>query len=196
MTDLEAIADEVSTLLDAGLAGPYALFGHSMGALIAFEVAQRLARRGREPVALFVSGRAAPHLTSGYEGVKELSDDAFIDRMDTMYGGVPDLMRTDAEFRELYLPPLRADVSAVADYRPGATRPCRFAIHVYGGADDRSVTRTALEEWQRYAAGDFGVHIFPGNHFFVYSAQGPVVKSVTAALSKARATSSEGESGR
>jgi surfactin synthase thioesterase subunit len=186
LTDLQAIADDCARLAQPLLDRPYALFGHSMGALAAFEVARRLTAGGCEPLALFVSGRAAPHISRGYEGIEQLPDDEFITRMDTMFGGVPDLLKTDAEFRELYLPPLRADVAAVARYTPSDRSPCSFPIHVLGGSEDRSVTRAALEAWESYAASEFRVHVFPGDHFYVYSTREPVIALVSSALARAQ----------
>lgn len=187
LTDIQAIADECAALMEPLLDRPYALFGHSMGALAAFEVARRLTNVGREPLALFVSGRAAPHISRGHEHVAQLDDDDFITLMDTMYGGVPDLLKTDAEFRDLYLPPLRADVVAVAQYKPSAETPNSFPIHVLSGTEDHSVTRAALEAWESYAAGAFRLHMFPGDHFYVYSRREPVIELVSNALKQTHA---------
>ena len=188
LTDIQAIADDCARLIQPVLDRPYALFGHSMGALAAFEVARRLSAAGREPLALFASSRAAPHLSRGYENIEALGDDEFITQMDTMFGGVPDLLKTDAEFRDLYLPPLRADVTAVARYRPSSETPNSFPIHVLGGSEDHSVTRAALEAWESYAAGEFRLHMFPGDHFYVYSRREPVIALVSSALAQAHAT--------
>ncbi len=186
LTDIQAIADDCARLMQPILDRPYALFGHSMGALAAFEVARRLTAIGRQPLALFVSGRAAPHNSRGYEGIEELADDDFITRMDTMYGGVPELLKTDAEFRDLYLPPLRADVTAVARYKPSAETPNSFPIHVLCGTEDRSIERAALEAWESYAAGEFRLHMFPGDHFYVYSRREPVIALVSSALTQSQ----------
>jgi surfactin synthase thioesterase subunit len=188
LTDLHEIADRCAALIEPVLDRPFGFFGHSMGALVAFEVARRLRARDRVPMALFVSGRAAPHVARGYAGIADLSDDDFITKMDTMFGGVPELLKTDAEFRELYLPPLRADVEAVAAYRPVDDAPQPFPMYVLGGAEDRSVPREALDAWEGYAGGTFAVHTFPGDHFYVYSTREPVIEFVarTMALAGAR----------
>jgi surfactin synthase thioesterase subunit len=104
--------------------------------------------------------------------------------MDTMYGGVPDLLKTDAEFRDLYLPPLRADVAAVARYKPSDSSPNSFPIHVLAGTEDHSITRAALEAWESYAAGEFRLHMFAGDHFYVYSRREPVIALVSTALTQ------------
>jgi surfactin synthase thioesterase subunit len=185
LTDIHDIADRCLPWIEPLLDLPFAFFGHSMGAVIAFEVTRRLRERGHEPIALFVSGRGAPHVVRGSVEIEQLTDDEFISEMDRVYGGVPELLKTDMEFRELYLPPLRADVTAVARYRSLPTPPLTTPIHVLGGANDRSVTREALDAWASYAGGDFKVHVFPGDHFYLYAAREPVIALVSGELAHA-----------
>jgi medium-chain acyl-[acyl-carrier-protein] hydrolase len=192
LIDIHAIADECMALIDPLLDLPIAFFGHSMGALIAFELTRRLRDRGEEPAALFVSGRAAPHIVRGSPEIETMADDAFIDEMDRLYGGVPGLLRTDQEFRELYLPPLRADVTAVARYRPSDGAPLGLPVHVVGGTKDHSVPRESLDAWEPYASGDFDVHMFPGDHFHVYTAREAVIALVGGALARMSGRQTEG----
>jgi medium-chain acyl-[acyl-carrier-protein] hydrolase len=182
MKDLHAIANEVTRLIQPLLDRPFAFFGHSMGALVAFETARRLRDQGNGPQALFLSAREAPHLSKGREPLESLPDDEFIDAMDRIYGGVPAILREDFEFRDIYLPPLRADVTAVSHYRLIEGIPLDCPIHVLGGLSDRSVSRESLNAWDRHTAGRFGVHLFPGDHFYVNTARVAVISVVAAEL--------------
>jgi surfactin synthase thioesterase subunit len=182
LSDIHDIADRLAPLVEPLLDVPFAFFGHSMGALIAYELTRRLATRDKPPIVLFLSGRTAPHLVRASRPFESLTDDEFIAEMDRQYGGVPDLMRTDMEFRDLYLPPLRADVGAVARYRVLPSEPLTVPMHIVGGEDDGSSPRAHLEEWQRYAAGDYKMHMFPGDHFHLYSRREPVVAMVVREL--------------
>lgn len=177
--DLHTIADEVALELRATPEVPTAFFGHSMGALIAYETAQRLRNTSAAPRALIVSARIAPTLIETREPFGELDDEAFIEAMDRRYGGVPALLREDAEFRELYLPPLRADVMAVSAYRARDVQPLDCPIHALGGADDAATSRDGLDAWRGHTSGRFTLQILPGGHFFVQSARSDVVAFVS-----------------
>jgi surfactin synthase thioesterase subunit len=185
LSDIHDIADRLAPLVEPLLDVPFAFFGHSMGALIAYELTRRLATRGRAPMAVFISGRMAPHIVRVTKPVESFTDDEFIAEMDRQYGGVPELLRTDMEFRELYLPPLRADVGAVTRYRVVSRERLTMPLHVIGGEQDRSASRAQLDEWQPYAAGDFKVHMFPGDHFHLYARREPVIAMVARALENA-----------
>jgi surfactin synthase thioesterase subunit len=186
LSDIHEIADRCAPSVEPLLDVPFAFFGHSMGALVAYELTRRLATSGRAPIALFLSARAAPHiLRTTAHPLEALTDVEFMDAMDAQYGGVPDLMRTDMEFRELYLPPLRADVVAVARYRVVGRDQVSMPMHVVGGEGDLSAPRPELEAWQSYASSDFKVHMFPGDHFHVYSKREPVVAMVVRELEHA-----------
>jgi medium-chain acyl-[acyl-carrier-protein] hydrolase len=186
LSDIHEVADRCVPSVEPLLDVPFAFFGHSMGALVAYELTRRLASRGKTPIALFLSGRAAPHIARTVtRPLDSLTDLEFMDEMDRQYGGVPDLMRTDMEFRELYLPPLRADVLSVATYNVIARDQLSMPMHIVGGESDRSAPREQLDEWQPYAGSDFKVHMFPGDHFHLYSQREPVVAMVVRELEHA-----------
>jgi medium-chain acyl-[acyl-carrier-protein] hydrolase len=174
------VVERIQPLLDV----PFAFFGHSMGALAAFEVVRRLARTDKKAAMLFVSGRVAPHLRGEPEDLDELSDDEFIAVMDRRYGGIPSLLREDLEFRELYLPPLRADAVAVSRYAYVEGPPLDCPIFALGGVDDRSVPRDALDAWERHTRGDFRVQVFPGDHFYLQTARSALVTLISTGLAR------------
>jgi medium-chain acyl-[acyl-carrier-protein] hydrolase len=184
LEDLGTISDEISRSIEPLCDRPLAFFGHSMGALIAFETAKRVRARGMTPSALFLSGKGVTYGAGPLEGIEHLSDDEFIRLIDQRYGGVPALLKEDAEFRQLYLPALRADIAAVSRHRPTAATPFECPVHVLGGISDQTASRDSLEAWSREAVGHFNVHMFPGGHFFVQTARAAVLELLMSELSK------------
>ena len=185
LTDLRTISDAITSSIVPLADRPLALFGHSMGAVTAFETAKRLRARGVRLSALFLSGRGAPHWPNPSEDLDQLSDDDFIAAVDHRYGGVPALLKEDVEFRQLYLPVLRADIAAVSHHRDTEAPPFECPVHVLGGTGDVTAPREALEGWRRHGVGEFKVHLFPGGHFFVQTATGAVLELLAAELARA-----------
>jgi surfactin synthase thioesterase subunit len=147
---------------------PYALFGHSMGALVAFELAVALeASEGRGPDCLFVSGRRAPDEPHTASFIHDLPDEEFLDALDRSYGGVPDAIRHEPELLALLLPALRADVRTFETYTRLSDTRVRCPVHVSGGADDTRPRPDELRGWQRVAEQDISVRLFPGGHFYL-----------------------------
>ena len=146
---------------------PFAFWGHSMGALVAFELArQQAGHGGPSPRHLFVSGRQAPQLVERREPIPDVPDAEFIVELQRRYGGVPDAIARDPEVRALYLPTIRADLELVSryTYQPGPPLAC--GLSVFGGLADH-VSRVELEAWQTQTTGSFRIHLLPGDHFFV-----------------------------
>jgi medium-chain acyl-[acyl-carrier-protein] hydrolase len=160
---------------------PFALFGHSMGALIAFEVTTALEQRGGpSPTRLFVSGRRPPDELHQGDDVADLPDDEFLDAMQRSYGGIPDVVRNEPELLALFLPSLRADIRALETYRPLGEQPVRCPVRVYGGAQDRHPRPSQLAGWQRVAARDVSIRVFDGDHFYLAEAR----EALTADIAK------------
>lgn len=146
--------------------GPFAFFGHSLGALVAFELARALRDRGREgPALLFVSALPAPHLPLAGESTEGLDDDALLDALSGAYGAVADELRADPDLRELVLPGLRADLAMVESYRHREAPPLPCPIDAIGGEDD-AIDRAELEGWARHTGAAFATHVLPGGHFY------------------------------
>jgi medium-chain acyl-[acyl-carrier-protein] hydrolase len=161
------------------LAGvPFAFFGHSMGALIAFELARELARRGRPgPLHLFVSGRRAPQVPDREEPLHRLPDPEFVVRLREL-NGTPEEVLANGELMQLLLPLLRADfaVHETYEYRPG--EPLAVPISALGGIADPEVRRDDLEAWRPETRGAFRLRMLPGDHFFLLSARRLVTEAV------------------
>lgn len=167
-TDLVMVAEELAAALAAAPpAGALAIYGHSMGALLAFELARALGRRSLRPDLVIVSGRAAPHrMASPADHLHGLPDAAFIERLGERYGGIPQALLDAPDLLAFFLPILRADLRAVETYRHVPCPPDDWPLMVYGGMDDRSVAPADLDEWARYTNGPFRVQTLPGDHFF------------------------------
>lgn len=144
---------------------PYALFGHSLGALLAFETQRRLRDLGAPaPVALFVSARAAPHLPRRRPPLHRLSDDDLIRELKTL-DGTPAAVFEDPELVALMLPILRADLAAVETHEFRHDDPLDCPIHAFGGDAD-SVTAEDLDGWRAHTRAFSGVTLYPGGHFY------------------------------
>lgn len=138
---------------------PFALFGHSMGALIAFELARHMRRESSaQPVHLFVSGRPSP---------QTISDPSDLDQLDSE---LPEMLQREIrnpELRELVLPVLRADLALCKSYIYTPETPFLFPITAFGGLDDHGVARHSLEGWREHTTGPFVLRMLPGDHFFL-----------------------------
>lgn len=165
--DLDALLESLVFALEPHCNLPFALFGHSFGALLAYELAKRLADRGAAPFLMFASGRNAPcHRVS--DPVHHLPDDPFLERLIQMNGIAP-LVLQSQEMLELVLPVIRSDVSMSETYVPTDTRRLPCTISVFGGLADPWVQRQGLDDWGQYAETGFRLRMLPGDHFFLRS---------------------------
>lgn len=185
---LEALVAELATTLGRWLTTPYALAGHSMGALIAFELARELRRRGMPgPVHLFVSARGAPQtFTPPARFTFDLDDAAFaaeVQRLD----GTPAEVLEHPELRALMLPLLRADFEICETYTYVADAPLACGITAFGGRGDAEAPPAAVLEWAAQTTVAFSTQFFPGGHFF-FREQDAVIRSTVAQTLGAVAT--------
>ncbi|MGK8503779.1 thioesterase domain-containing protein [Nocardia asiatica] len=177
-------------LVDAALARvlpltdlPFAFFGHSLGALTAYEVARRLPE-GVAPRALFLGGAVAPHLPRPGR-LSELPDHEFAAAVGH-YGGIPPEVRASPEVMALFLPALRSDFEIFDDYRftPAAAPSC--PAHLFGGRDDRQVAATQLEAWRDLLPGLRSTELLPGGHFFLTEQRATLLGSLADKLAAVR----------
>jgi surfactin synthase thioesterase subunit len=166
-TKLDALVAAVADMLRPLLREPFALFGHSMGGLVAFELARLLSKRSAvTPTALFVSACRAPHVPSREPPMHRLADEAFVERLRAI-GGTDVEVAENRELMELLLPTLRADFEVVETYVPPAGRHALTCpLTVFGGIDDRLVLPDDLDAWRDQTTGDFTRIMYPGDHFY------------------------------
>lgn len=179
LTQLPEVMDGVSRALGDCLDKPYLLFGHSLGALIAFELTRMFVAHARPlPAALIVSGKRAPQMPSRRRALSRLPDDEFIQEI-ANYKGTPASVLENRELMELVLPRLRADARLFDDYQYRASGPLPCPIVAFGGTDDPHVNLDELDGW-RDLTHAFSSRVFEGDHFFIHANQ----DAVTAALAE------------
>ena len=164
---LEAAARGVAEAVVELPARPTVLFGHSLGALIAFEAARMLGCWGWPVLALFVSGQRAPTIADPNPPISGLPSDAFITEIRRRYDSVPDAFLADAELMQLLVPGLRADFAMLEGYRYQPAPPLDCPIVACGGSADPHASRSDLEAWRRETRGRSSVHLFSGGHFYL-----------------------------
>ena len=183
MTDMVALVDKLAGEITALDDRPFAFFGHSMGAIISYEVARRLrATDARQPTHLFLSARAAPQLQNS-EPLRFLDNAQFMDRLHQTYGAVPDAIRNSTELQEIFLPILRADVELLETHVDTAWDALDCPITVLGGADDPAISAEMLAGWRERTVGEFVQHEFPGDHFYIHQERGAVLAAMFGTMS-------------
>src|SRR2546421_56050 len=150
---------------------PFALFGHSMGALISFELARELRRQDNSgPVHLFVSGSRAPQKPDPDPPVHALPEEKFIEKLRRL-NGTPEAVVQNPELMMLVLPILRADFALYETYVYLTEEPLNCPISAFGGLQDNRLGRDDLVAWRDQTRMSFSLDMFPGNHFFLHTAQ-------------------------
>lgn len=161
--DWAPLVDELGAAIVRDVPAPIALFGHSLGALLAFEVARRLTRARMAPVHLIVSGRGAPDTAPALE-VPD-TDAELLRHVDLLYGGIPDEVLASQELLDHFLPILRADLELARAYalRPGMALTC--PIMAMTGDADPIAPPCELERWSRQTGAGCDLRVLAGGHF-------------------------------
>ncbi|MEL6636436.1 MAG: thioesterase domain-containing protein [Bacteroidota bacterium] len=149
---------------------PYAFFGHSLGALVAYELILELRRQGLPlPLRLIVSGSKAPHLNRHPEQINGLPDAAFIEAIRQL-GGTPEAVLQNELLMQVFLPVLRADFTLYENYHYEQNAPIDLPILACGGRSDREVSSSDLYAWSEHTEGAFDWQLFEGDHFYLDAA--------------------------
>ena len=168
---LEVLVHALAEALSGELATPFMLFGHSMGALLCFELARKFRRdKSPEPVHLFLSGRIAPHLPDPRPPIHRLPEQEFVRELQRL-GGTPREVLESSELMEMMIPMLRADFEIYETYTHQPEPPLSCPISAYGGLQDPDHDRQGIEAWRQHTHGSFHLQMFPGAHFFLQTAR-------------------------
>lgn len=187
-TDLLTLSRELATAIAPYTDEPFALGGHSLGALLAFEVTRELRRRGSPlPVALIASGARAPDCPRTEPNLHHLPDDDFIREVDQRYQGIPPALLANREFLDLFLPALRGDLEAFETYQHRAEPPLNLPLLSLWGDRDPRVSMSEALAWRAHTTGEFGSKTFPAGHFFLPHQIGMVTKEMRDFLARAGA---------
>lgn len=183
MEEIPAMAEGLAREMAPRLDRSYALFGHSMGALVAFEAARHLRRLGMPPpAALVLSGRRAPTIPERETPIRGLSDADFVAAMCTRYNGIPQIILDQPDMMRMVLPVLRADIGAIESYTYRPEAPLAVPFFLYGGCEDPQVAPENIAGWRTLTSGTCAQRLFPGGHFYVQDAREAVVAALVADL--------------
>lgn len=174
---LEALLVALRPLLDR----PTAFFGHSLGALLAFEIVRALRQDGTGTAHLFASACPAPQLLPRGETLHTLPRRQFLEALRRLKGTPPELIAEET-FMDLMLPTLRADLALFETYEYKEAPPLECDLTVMGGGADPQVSADELEAWQRQARRRFNLHVFPGDHFYLNDARSDLLHLIAREL--------------
>lgn len=185
MDNLNILLDGIETAIAPLLDRPFAFFGHSMGATVAFELTRRLQTSHKPlPKNLFISGRAAPHMPPLREPIHLLSDADFMDTMRDL-NGTPSELLEHRELMEMMLPMIRADFKALETWQHQPSPPFDIPLSAFGGLSDPGVSIERLDAWDEYTTQKMKRHLFPGDHFFLHQQQLPMLNIISRAIASA-----------
>jgi medium-chain acyl-[acyl-carrier-protein] hydrolase len=175
------VADLLPELADARNS-PYALFGYSLGALVAFELARTMEQRyGRPPEHLCVGAFRAPHLRRTAVPDYDLPEPLFRERLRS-FNGTPEAVLADESLMELMIPILRADLAVADTYRFSEDRPLSCPITAFAGSEDGEVDVSSVAQWRRHTSAGFALKVIEGDHFFLHERQPEMLRYLSEVL--------------
>jgi medium-chain acyl-[acyl-carrier-protein] hydrolase len=177
---IEALGGSIASYLDK----PFLFFGHSMGALVSFELARFLRSHYHQlPDHLFLSARCDPQVVDPNADNYLLPQHSFLEAVEDLYGALPDIVKEDPEVLELFLSILRADLTVLGTYAYVHEPPLDCPISVYAGSHDHSVSEANLETWRKQTSAAFDLRIFPGSHSFIQNSRAGIINDIHRHLS-------------
>lgn len=189
-TRLESLIAALAQALGPWLDRPFAIYGHSLGALLAYELTRTLRRGGLHPARLFVSGQIAPHRPDPNPKIHHEPDPVFLEEM-KLLGGTPREVMECAELMQLLLPALRADFAVLETYEHQPQPPLECPITAFGGHDDPRVQPADLEAWRELTRAECRLVMLPGDHFFIGPQKRTILRLMGAQLRECMTTAGE-----
>ena len=170
-TNISLLVQTLIPILRPHLNIPFTFFGHSMGALLGFELARFLRTEpALSPVHLFVSGRRAPQIPDRYSLIGTMTEREFIQELRDL-NGTPKQVLENSELMKMFLPILRADFSICGTYTYLNQPPLDCSISAFGGTEDTGETYNLIEDWNAQTHSSFSLKMLPGDHFFLSTSQ-------------------------
>jgi surfactin synthase thioesterase subunit len=165
-TNVRSIVPPLADVLTPVLDKPFSLFGHSMGALVAFELARELRRRSAPmPSRLVLSARAAPHLKRSGPPRHDLPEPEFLNELQRITGSTHST--AESEFVRLMLPTTRADFEVCDGYEYVAEPPLACDVALWCGSDDPEASAEDVDAWRAHTTGSVSIRVFRGGHMFL-----------------------------
>ncbi|GID33463.1 thioesterase II family protein [Paractinoplanes brasiliensis] len=181
-TRLDALVGALAAAVVDELDVPYALFGHSMGSLVAFELAHELRRRGAgEPCVLFVSAGPAPRLPRLRPPLHAAPEERVVARLAEL-GGLPQEILDEPELLRYFLPAIRADFEVIETYEYPSRPPLVCPVVAFTGSEDEDLPPAGLTPWGEETTGRFDQFVLPGGHFFLRGSEGELLTLMRGAL--------------
>ncbi|MFI6173754.1 thioesterase II family protein [Nocardia sp. NPDC051052] len=182
IVEIGELAQRVAAELAEWADQPLAIFGHSMGSVLAFEVTRILEANGIQPVALFVSGRRAPSATR-VAAMHLLPDSELIKAIRSMEGTSESLLNDD-EMIQLILPTIRSDYRAIESYRYTPSPAISAPIHAFIGDRDPQVSEDEADDWRHHTKSEFTLNVYTGGHFYLNTHAQRVISFIGTILAK------------
>jgi medium-chain acyl-[acyl-carrier-protein] hydrolase len=183
LTRIDTMVENALTSLTCLMDRPVAVFGHSLGAVVAGEFVRVLQERGHLVSHLFVSSR--PPLREAARQLHQLPDEDFLAEMNARYQGIPAEIFSYPDLLALLLPALRADIEALETFHPSHDRAkIACPTTVYGGEFDQTVSQSDLESWNQETAEPCRIRVFPGSHFYLDSGVEAVLADLSMTLER------------
>jgi medium-chain acyl-[acyl-carrier-protein] hydrolase len=183
-TNLVPMVSELGKILVPYFVQPFAFFGHSMGALISFELTRYLRRYHQSmPECLFISARPAPQIELADPPTYDLPDQEFIENIRKIQG-TPETVLENDELMELFLPILRDDFRLCQTYRYSHEQPLNCPFHVFGGLEDSEISQDDLLHWRSQTIYPMQLKMFKGNHFYIIQNQASLLQIISQQLNQ------------
>jgi surfactin synthase thioesterase subunit len=183
LNTIEAVIQGLFKEFTFWLDKPFLLFGHSLGALVIFELSKKLMTLSALPEHLIISGCRAPHMPLRRKPISALPNNEFIAEL-LNYNGTPKELLEHQELIDLFLPTLRADFTIAESYRClGKKEPLPFNITTITGNKDPNIYENDVKEWKKYTRQNFKYYVLPGDHFFINAEKLQVINIIKEIIS-------------